>query len=86
MPFAPGNSELFCVIASLRMPVLGMRYPERDLAGNRYSISRPASGRPVTFEDVVDLAPRVDAPTHAIAASLTLPTGRPLDLAIEMSV
>ena len=41
--------------ASLGIPVLGMPYPERDLAGNGYSMSRPASGRPVTFEDVVDL-------------------------------
>ena len=55
MPFALGNSELSCVIAGLRVPVLGMPYPERDLAGNGYSTPRPASGRPVTFEDVMDL-------------------------------
>ena len=55
MPFALGNSELSCVIAGLRVPVLGMPYPERDLAGNSYSMQNPASGRPVAFDDVVDL-------------------------------
>ena len=30
MPFALGNSELSCVTAGLRVPVLGMPYPERD--------------------------------------------------------
>src|SRR4029079_14861461 len=55
MPFALGNSELSCVIADLRVPVLGMPYPERDLAGNSYSMPDPASGRPGMFEDVVDL-------------------------------
>jgi hypothetical protein len=41
MPFALGNSELSCVIAGLRVPVLGMPYPERDLAGNSYSYQDP---------------------------------------------
>ena len=46
-PFALGNSELSCVAARLRVPVSGMPYPERDLAGNSYSRPSPRVRRSV---------------------------------------
>jgi len=49
MPFALGNSELSCGIAGLSVPVLGMPYPERDLAGISYSMPR---SRVRPFRDV----------------------------------
>ena len=55
MPLPCGNCELSCVAISPGVPVLGLPYPERDLAGNSYSTPRRASGRLVMLKDVVDL-------------------------------